>query len=352
MRRQRLLLVDRVLAANYDLTDIPESKKTCGGYSNMRTNQVLDGLRYLNELFDVELVRGYPQLTGVALDQLRLNTGEEAANLILAAEKVSKDSTLLEICIALKCESFANPHTIASLLFVPMDDDHHIGDQWNRLRGAIDLIDAWDKLINSAYSTVDASVESVLSIEIRSRNPVSAKQLQTVTAASLALYDAMATLEAVADTELMLVKIESGSFVKLDFKGSDEVVSRVKELLIDCWKVFYSRASTRAIDNSDAIIKSMEAFEKINLAKDEGRITKEQAHLLSKSVSSSVENLLGNKAVLSEIPEKEESDNVAALEHVSQKLLPAPTITVVEDVDESDNDSQKKKGRKRRNTER
>lgn len=169
--------------------------------------------------------------------------------------------------------------------------------------------------------------EDILSFEIRyveNHKPTIA-DLSKATELLQQLYTAVARIYGKPTEErLAIVKVESGSSIRIDCKGVAELVKHLKDFFIEAWnKLRYKRAEEVAINNK-AVLSTLAVMDEIDAREKKGSLAPEEAERIRKDMLHATFGLFERCALLSDIPERETVDNTRLLSSFNPKLLPAP----------------------------
>lgn len=135
------------------------------------------------------------------------------------------------------------------------------------------------------------------------------------------LYDDLANIyEKEEAGRLSLVKIESGSTVEINAKGSGEVVKELRKWFMEAWRMLRSRKPDKVVAHTEAILNSLDALERI----DNANISDEEKTRMRRSLVGNTVKLLRLGVLPAEVEDQESINNVDLLDGYAQKLLPAP----------------------------
>lgn len=121
-------------------------------------------------------------------------------------------------------------------------------------------------------------------------------------------YKSMAIILQKDQNDLSVVAIDSGSDKSFDFLGAAQIVTAVKEFIIELWDrvVFYKEKKTH--ERLELISTSLPIFERIKILEESGALGKEQCELLRRNILSGTKNFLNAGAILPEFSEHSFSD--------------------------------------------
>ena len=123
---------------------------------------------------------------------------------------------------------------------------------------------------------------------------------------------------------LTLVKVESGSGIRIDCKGLGEAIKHLKDLILEVWRMFRHKRPEVIIENNKAFLSSLEVMEKIAEGERNGTLGRELAEQSRRKIIVSVTGLLECGALISEIPEEETVHNTQLLSGFTPKQLLPP----------------------------
>ena len=115
------------------------------------------------------------------------------------------------------------------------------------------------------------------------------------------LYKAVAEVNGLPDSDLVVASCDSGSDKSFDLLGIAKVVSALKQLIVDLWDrvVFYRE---RKLDNHlDLITKSLPIIAQIDELANTGALQPEAAELLRRRVSEGVTKFLDSGSMIPEL---------------------------------------------------
>ncbi|MCH8033216.1 MAG: hypothetical protein IH950_05585 [Bacteroidetes bacterium] len=121
--------------------------------------------------------------------------------------------------------------------------------------------------------------------------------------------------------KLTLVKIESGSGIRIDLRGIGEAVKYLKEFILESWHKIRHKRVEEVIENNKAILTSIKTIQYIDESEKNDSLTHEEAERFKHNIIKSTLGLFEHGAVIAEIPDQEVVDNTKLLESFSPKLL-------------------------------
>ena len=133
-------------------------------------------------------------------------------------------------------------------------------------------------------------------------------------------YNVFAKLEDVDSSELSIAAIDSGSDKSFDFLGAAQLMSSVKELIIELWDriVFYRERKLH--EKLDLVAKSLPILERINALEKEDKMGKEQCELLRRAIIDGANKFISSGAIIPEF-QKNNYHNPRELMAPEAKLL-------------------------------
>ena len=123
---------------------------------------------------------------------------------------------------------------------------------------------------------------------------------------------------------LAVVKIDSGSNIRIDCKGLGEPVKHLKDLILEAWHKVRHKRAEEVLENNKAIFDSLAVIERINAGERDGALSGVEAEQLRRKIFTSVGGLFECGALIAEIPSQETVENTKLLGDFSPKLLPPP----------------------------
>jgi hypothetical protein len=129
------------------------------------------------------------------------------------------------------------------------------------------------------------------------------------------LYEAVATVESVAENTLIVLTCDSGSDKSFDLFGAAKVIAGVKEIILSLWDriVFYREA--QMAHRLELITASLPILEKVSHLQSNNTIAPEQAELLRRKVLDGVGQFIASGATIPEMGRRS---------HVDPRQLMAP----------------------------
>ena len=87
---------------------------------------------------------------------------------------------------------------------------------------------------------------------------------------------------------LTIVKVDSGSSIRIDCKGLGEPIKHLKDLILEAWHKLRHKRAEEVSENSKAVLGSLAVIEKINARERDNSLSKEEAEQLRRTVITSV----------------------------------------------------------------
>ena len=128
--------------------------------------------------------------------------------------------------------------------------------------------------------------------------------------------------------QLEILKVESGSHIRLDCKGVADVIAHLKESLIEIWNKFRHKRADEVLENNRVLLASLAVVDAISARERAQVIEREEAEQLRRAVLKASLGLFECGALISEIPDEEVVSNKNLLTGFSPKRLPAPAAPV------------------------
>jgi hypothetical protein len=170
-------------------------------------------------------------------------------------------------------------------------------------------------------------IERIISVEIHYRPDrlISALDLSETIATLQNLYAAVATIAGTqTEGRLLIVKVESGSSIKIEFDGIfSEPVKMFKDLLLEFWTTYRHRKVEDLIQKNRAAESSLGI---IDLIRNNASLPPEQKQKLMDTVFKDTLDLYKGGVLPVGLPREEDVDNVKLLEQFSPRLLEGPAI--------------------------
>ena len=172
--------------------------------------------------------------------------------------------------------------------------------------------------------------KDVLSLEVHWKEdmPLLTQTLADTTCALTNLYEAFCTVASPKEQgrELTLLKIESGSSLRIDCTGIADIVKEVKRFLIDLWNRIDHRESERLRERLKAAADGVEVVSQIHKLEKNNEISPEQAEQLKRRILGATETLFESRALPPEIHAVQLETGYPLLTTKATKLLAEPSV--------------------------
>ena len=139
------------------------------------------------------------------------------------------------------------------------------------------------------------------------------------------LYEATALAYHKKAEGLLIVKVESGSSIRLDCKGLGDVVKHLKDFILEAWHKVRHKRPEEVIENNKALLSSLAIIDHINSCVSHHGLSPEEGEALRRRVVKDALGLFECGALIAEIPAAENVNNTRLLGGFSPKLLPEST---------------------------
>ena len=123
---------------------------------------------------------------------------------------------------------------------------------------------------------------------------------------------------------LAVVKVDSGSSIRIDCKGLGEPIKHLKDLILEAWHKVRHKRVEEVLENNKAVLGSLAVMEKINARERDESLSREEAEQLRRKIMTSVFGLFECGALIAEIPSQETVENTELLGGFVPKRLPPP----------------------------
>jgi hypothetical protein len=117
-------------------------------------------------------------------------------------------------------------------------------------------------------------------------------------------YKVIAQMEDLNANELSVAAIDSGSDKSFDFLGAAQVMTSLKELVIELWDriVFYRERKLH--EKLELVAKSLPILERINAMEQESKMGKEQCEILRREIIDGAKKFISSGAVIPEFSDE------------------------------------------------
>jgi hypothetical protein len=195
---------------------------------------------------------------------------------------------------------------------------------WRRM---IDTVDAWRILTIPTPIQGEVPSPKILSFQLHysTSSTPDLTDLSKATALITDIYEAVSMVDGQKSARLGIIKIDSGSAIRLDLEGLPETIKHVKDFFFEAWQKLRNWKVDQIHENNQALLESLEVLTVIKQKETEGVLTSEVANNLRTRLLQSVLGLFRQGVLLTDIPAIEETDNQRLLSAIAPKLLAAPT---------------------------
>ena len=191
----------------------------------------------------------------------------------------------------------------------------------------IDSVDPIEDLTTPEEMRTPELPETFISFELVSIAPENTPlpRLAKATAFAEEAYETVCRVYQTKDSgTLAVVKVESGSSIRIDCKGLGEPIKHLKDLILEAWHKLRHKRAEEVLENSKAVLGSLAVFEQIKAREEDKSLSKEEAEQLRRKVITSVCGLFECGALIAEIPSQETVENTKLLDGFVPKRLPPP----------------------------
>lgn len=305
----------------------------------MQTLTIIKTIRWIDSLIDTETKDIFMGLDPIRTDQktdvpLIAILTKALHQIASAAAEIRKNPDAVEILKAFSLDIILDGDVMADLTSkVVMGDPNDRGGNeylkiivpnWKNMIACVDPID----LLNTPDELKrDEKRDDIISLEIRYREDrrVDLSDLSKVAGLLQKAYETVADIYGKSTkSRLSIIKMDSGSAIRIDCKGIGEVVKHLKDFYIEAWNKLRHKRAEEIIANNKAMLSSLAVMDRIATLEKDKSIGPEKAELLRRGVLDSTLGLFECGALLTEIPSQETVDNSLLLETFSPRLLEAP----------------------------
>lgn len=241
---------------------------------------------------------------------------------------IANNKAAVEVLKAFELEqladlNFGSKYAQATLSQKPGEGRDIIFMMVGKWRIMITAAKAYKELTIPAELANRESSDSIISIELQFDGVMPpALVLAKAINALEELYESIANAYQIDSREaLKIVKIDSGSNVKIDCKGLGSVVKHLKDFFLEAWHKVRHKRVEEVIENNKALLSSLAVVQQVDSLVSSGSITHEDAERIKHRIISSTFSLLDNRALPGNIPNNENVDNIKMLDRFSPKLL-------------------------------
>ena len=199
-----------------------------------------------------------------------------------------------------------------------------LANAWRAMNGSVDPI---EKLTTPEEMQTPELPETFISFELVSvaaeNTPL--PRLAKASAFAEEAYETVCRAYQIKGSDtLAIVKIESGSLIRIDCKGIGEPIKHLKDLILEAWHKLRHKRAEEVLENNKAVLGSLAIMEQIKAREQDESLSAEEAEQLRRKVITSVCGLFECGALIAEIPSQETVENTKLLGRFVPKLLPPP----------------------------
>jgi hypothetical protein len=167
--------------------------------------------------------------------------------------------------------------------------------------------------------------EDLLAINLSDRDHLDLKVLAKVVSEVEALYDSLNRVFGRTDaTPLQVIKVESGSSLRIDLKGLADTIKELKNAVLEIWSKHRHKKADEIIDQHRVVSSGIEVLTEIDVRVKKKELTNEDGMRFRRAIVQSTLGLFKNGALIDEIPPTETVNNVKLLDGFAYRLLAAP----------------------------
>jgi hypothetical protein len=205
-------------------------------------------------------------------------------------------------------------------------------ESWNAVHAAI--FRPYDRMVSCVKPLTTLTIppdllsdqhEDVLAVNVSDRPHFDLKVLAKVIGEVETLYDSVNRIFGRADAPLLqIVKIESGSSLRIDLKGLAETVKELKNAVLEIWSKHRHKKADEIIDQHRVVSSGIDVLTQIDVRVKKSELTNEDGVRLKRAIVQSTLGLFKTGALIDEIPPTEVVNNVKLLDGFAYRLLAAP----------------------------
>lgn len=300
----------------------------------MQTKVVIEKIRWINEQVSGDLEKFL--FPGV----VRIETEDVLNNIINASiffETISKAPLAVQVLEAFELKALVDRKFFEEYLgYLTGNDDggnseiftiNDIPFGWRSMINAAECIEG---LTTPVEMLVHASSETFISFELASRTAAGTglSRLAKATGFAELAYETIEQIYAPKETgsALTIIKIESGSEIRIDCKGLGEPIKHLKALILESWHKLRHKRPEEVLMNAKAALESLAVIAEIKKQQNDKVITRGQADKLRTAIIDSVCGLFANGVLINDIPATEKVENATLIENFTPKLLAPPKV--------------------------
>jgi len=156
---------------------------------------------------------------------------------------------------------------------------------WNQMESCLEPL---KELTIPAALTSSEAPEDILTVNISEREHLDLKTLTKTLLQLEALYETVERIHG-ADPQyppLELVKIESGTDVRIDVKGLGKPIKEIKNLILETWTKHRHKRVDEIVDHNRAVASSIELLEEIDRKVKKGNLSDEDGNRFKRAIVS------------------------------------------------------------------
>lgn len=308
----------------------------------MQTRTVINKVRWIRSLLSDGLEE-WLLLRSTATEMHRGGSVEMIHDASLFAELISRDAAAVQIVRAFHLNLLVDREEFIKRLSWLLSPERHQGmeddsDSDRKGKGPedptsmawrimIDSVEAIEKLTIPEEMQTPELPETIISFELASiaaeNTPLS--RLTKATAFAEEAYETVCRAYKIEGSgTLAVVKVESGSDIRIDCKGLGEPIKHLKDLILEAWHKLRHKRVEEILENNKAVLDSLAVMEQINARERDKSLSPEEAEQLRRKIFTSVCGLFECGVLIAEIPSQETVENTELLGGFVPKLLPPP----------------------------
>ncbi len=304
----------------------------------MQTLQVIRTIRWIQALYSEETQQFFGAVRGMMSEPENTKFTGQIISVFLEMTRnnvrINNNPQALEVLEVFSLIGLANDDFINSMFesLVHKDGGHDmfrifystISRPWYRM---VSCVEPFETLTTPDELKGGKLPDDIISLEIR-RSSQKPHRLADLSEAAKLLEAAYTTTARAygknGEMQLVVVKVDSGSSIRIDCRGADAVVKHLKEFIIEAWSKFRHKRPEEVMENNKAILSSLAVFQRIAVREKDKSLSREEAEQLRRKVLSSTLGLFERGALIIDIPDEEVVNNTELLQGFRPKLLEAP----------------------------
>jgi hypothetical protein len=195
---------------------------------------------------------------------------------------------------------------------------------WSMMRCAGPL----ERLTTPADMMEPKHSQNYLSIDIRypDSTPVRLSDFAAISATIEDTYELLIRIYSIeSGGHLAVARVDSGSTIRIDFKGVAEVIQVLGKTLKDAYYLLRFHKIEEALANNRVILSTLDVMDRINDCEGRKSISSEEGQELRVRLTRNLLILIQKGALPSDVPDNETVDNTLLLQGFNPLLLEAPT---------------------------